>query len=151
MNNQLWLSAPLQLCDQTTPVIVKYHNISLLLVLISVFFTDNGVILLCFRITKQMDRNKREWKESEEIFRKSSKQKKKVIPQDEYIFYKNPATGHQTVKNLPFMYRHPHLVHGVLVTTALLVLFSKPIYDFYNHMTNPQPKPKGLVQMHPES
>uniref|UniRef100_A0A1B6G1Q2 Uncharacterized protein n=1 Tax=Cuerna arida TaxID=1464854 RepID=A0A1B6G1Q2_9HEMI len=55
------------------------------------------------------------------------------------------------VKDLSFAQRNSKLVHGVLVTSALLIFFSKAIYDTYLHLTDPiKRKPEIGSETKPE-
>ncbi|KAG8269291.1 hypothetical protein J6590_004585 [Homalodisca vitripennis] len=54
-------------------------------------------------------------------------------------------------KDLSFVQRNSKLVHGVLVSSALLFFFSKAIYDTYVHLNEPiEPNPEFGSKRKPE-
>jgi hypothetical protein len=55
------------------------------------------------------------------------------------------------VKDLPFYFRHAKKVQITIVSVAMLILFSKPLYDVYNHyFGEPKPIKRADIQLHPK-
>uniref|UniRef100_A0A1B6LU94 Uncharacterized protein n=1 Tax=Graphocephala atropunctata TaxID=36148 RepID=A0A1B6LU94_9HEMI len=80
--------------------------------------------------------DKSEWKETTENL--YGRKESKGTSENKIKFYnRENEPKRYRVKDLSFAQRHSKLVHGVIVSSALLLFFSKTIYDSYVQLTEP--------------
>lgn len=98
-----------------------------------------------------MSESKRNWKETPSNIYKDSLpeflQKDKTEQEPKYF---KPRAVHGRFKDLSWAQRNSRLVQGVIISSSLLIIFSKVIYDVFNSIVNPRCPTIEEVQLHPK-
>lgn len=120
-----------------------------------------GVLKLCLglshaisffcRSIQTMSENKQEWKETPANIYKDSLPEflKKEETAQEPVYFK-PRAVRQRFKDLSWAQRNSKLVQGVLISSSLLIIFSRVIYDIYKSIVDPKLPTREDVQLHPK-
>lgn len=98
-----------------------------------------------------MSENKQGWKEAPANIYKDSLpeflQKEETAQEPRY--FKSRGVRHR-FKDLSWAQRNSKLVQGVLISSSLLIIFSRVIYDAYNSIVNPKLPTIDDVLLHPK-
>lgn len=97
-----------------------------------------------------MSQSRGQWKETpKNIYKDSIPDYLKEDLSDKEPKYFKPRAIQRPVKDLPWSQRNAKLIQLTLVPTALLIIFSKLIYDIFNSYMNPRLPTIEEVQLYP--